>query len=95
MKIGSTIQQLREKRGLNQGQLADKLKISQTYLSQIESNKRVPNINLLERISSTIKAPLPFLLLLSMDIQDVPEEKKAHFILIEPLLKKFVEELIN
>ncbi|RFS26806.1 XRE family transcriptional regulator [Chitinophaga silvatica] len=95
MNLGMTILQLREKMGLKQGQLAENLDITQTYLSQIENNKKLPNIALLERISSELSTPLPFIFFLSLDEKDIPAERVPHFKLLEPLLKKFVHELID
>jgi XRE family transcriptional regulator, regulator of sulfur utilization len=95
MKIGSVIQDLREQKAIKQGDLADKLDISQTYLSQIECNKRIPNINLIEKISLEMNISLPFLLLLSIEEADVPVEKLAHYRLLEPMLRKFVTELVQ
>lgn len=37
MNIGKTIKELRKERGLSQGELADRVKLSQTPLSRISS----------------------------------------------------------
>jgi XRE family transcriptional regulator, regulator of sulfur utilization len=95
MNLGSTISQLREKKRLKQGQLADELDITQTYLSQIENNKKLPNIALLERISEKLSTPLPFIFFLALDEKDIPEGKVDHFRFLEPLLKKYIGELIS
>jgi len=95
MNLGNTISQLREQKGMKQGQLAETLDITQTYLSQIENNKKLPNIALLEKISSELSTPLPFIFFLSLDDKDIPESKIQHFRLLEPMLRKFIGELIN
>lgn len=95
MNLGSTISQLRERKCVKQGQLADELQISQTYLSQIENNKKLPNISLLEKISVALDTPLPFIFFLSLDEKDIPENRLQHFKLLEPVLKKFITELIS
>ena len=95
MNLGNTISQLRERKGIKQGQMADTLEITQTYLSQIENNRKLPNIALLEKISKELSTPLPFLFFLSLDEQDIPGNKIAHFRLLEPMLKKFISELIQ
>lgn len=86
---------LREKKGLKQGQLATILEITQTYLSQIENNKKVPNIPLLEKIAKELSVPLPLLFFLSADENDFPEEKRPMFRFLEPSIKKFIGELID
>lgn len=95
MNLGNTISQLREQKGMKQGQLAETLTITQTYLSQIENNKKLPNIALLERISAELATPLPIIFFLSLDEKDIPENKVAHFRILEPLIKKFIGELID
>lgn len=95
MNLGNTISQLREKKGLKQGQLADALDITQTYLSQIENNKKLPNIALLEKIGIELSTPLPFIFFLSLDEKDIPKDKADHFRFLEPLLKKYIGELIS
>lgn len=84
MNLGNTIAQLREKRGIKQGQLADTLGISQTYLSQIENNKKLPNIALLERVGAELSIPLPFLFFLSLDEKDISKDKLFYFKQLDP-----------
>jgi transcriptional regulator with XRE-family HTH domain len=95
MKLGSTISSLREKKGVRQGDFAKEIEISQTYLSQIENDRKLPNISQLSKISAALKIPLPFIFILSLDETDVPKSKAAHYKLLEPAMKKFVQELIE
>jgi XRE family transcriptional regulator, regulator of sulfur utilization len=95
MNLGNTISQLRGQKGMKQGELAHILSITQTYLSQIENNKKLPNIALLNKISAELSTPLPFLFFLSLDEKDIPESRVIHFKLLEPLIKRFVGELID
>jgi transcriptional regulator with XRE-family HTH domain len=95
MNLGSTIVKLREKKDLNQGQLAAVLGISQTYLCQIENNKKVPNMGLLETIGKVLSTPLPFLFFLSIDSEDVPLRNREHFETIGPEIKEFITALIH
>lgn len=95
MNLGKTISQLRERKGMNQGEFAKILSITQTYLSLIENNKKTPNMALLEKISEELSTPLPFIFFLSMDEKDIPESKRMHFKALEPVIKKFIGELIG
>ena len=95
MNLGKTISQLRENRKLKQADFADVLAISQTYLSQIENNRKIPNISLLEKVSEKLGIPLPFIFVLALDEKDIPKNKEEHFRILEPLLKNFVLELID
>jgi transcriptional regulator with XRE-family HTH domain len=51
--LGSTIRELRERKGLTQQQLADQLKVTVAYLSRLENGHRgisIPNLNALAEI---------------------------------------------
>ena len=50
-KIGETIREIREKRGYNQEQLADVMKVSRTTISKIESGKFNCSIDYLSKFS--------------------------------------------
>ena len=51
MDLGSNIAQLREHRGLSQASLAKDLHISQASLAMYETNKRKPNVEMLDIIA--------------------------------------------
>ena len=55
--------------------MAERLEISQNYLSLLENNKAEPSLSLLKRISLTFHVPISFLLLeASVDFEsDKPE----------------------
>ena len=94
MNLGNTISKLREKKEMKQGELAQALGITQTYLSQIENNKKLPNIALLERISTELSTPLPIVFFFSLDDKDIPKEKQANFNFLKPLINNFIDDLI-
>lgn len=92
MKLGTTIKELRQKSGLKQFELAEKCNISSTYLSQIESNMREPNISTLKEISSCLNIPLPILFYLSMEDSDITSSKREAFKLIDQPVKSLIKE---
>lgn len=79
MSIGSTIKFVRKQRSLNQKALADSLEISQSYLSQIENDRREPSPRLLKGISHKLDVPFPVLLLLALDEKDVSTPRRQEF----------------
>jgi transcriptional regulator with XRE-family HTH domain len=93
MDLGRTIAELREKKGLKQGDLAERTGITQSYLSQIESNKREPNISTLKSICKILEIPLPIIFFLSIDDKDFPERKKEAFVMLQPLIKNLINDL--
>lgn len=54
MNIGNNVKQKRIEKGLSQEILAEKLYISQATLSNIESNKSVPDVILLQQIANEL-----------------------------------------
>lgn len=58
MKLGQAIKTMRGHKGISQGELANKVGISQTYLSLIECEHRIPTIETLEAIAIALEAHL-------------------------------------
>lgn len=76
-RIGGTIKMIRTKRGLTQGQLAERADISVAYLSLIERHARTPNLEVLEQIATGLDVPLNILLLLASDLSELESLDKA------------------
>ena len=57
MTIGTTIRMLRQAAGLTQKEFAGELKITASYLSLIEADKREPTMALLRRMAETLGSP--------------------------------------
>ncbi len=57
-RVGLNLQRLRRQRGLSQEELADRAKVHQTYLSGVETGKRNPSIEVLQRIAVALKADI-------------------------------------
>jgi len=92
MDLGKTIKTLRKQKDMTQDAFAEKCEITQTYLSQIENNQKEPNLSILKKISEKLDVPLPIIFYLSMNSEDVPEEKRKAFEMISPSVKSLVHE---
>ncbi len=95
MDLGNTIVMLREERGLKQKDLAEYAGLTQSYLSQIEKNKKEPNLSTLKTIGKALGIPLPILLFLSIDEKDLPEQKKEAFDILRPLMKNLINDFFG
>ena len=95
MNLGATIKRMRSRKGIRQNQLAADAGISPTYLSQIESNQKDPNLSTLKVISDKLSTPLPLLFFMSLDKSDIKPEKQAAFEIIEPAMKSMVIEFFG
>jgi len=93
MKLGKTIKEIRKSKGLNQAQLAEKSGISQTALSQIESDKRFPNQITLQNLCNALGTKPSAIYILSATIDDVPEENKETFNTVFPQIKSLLEKI--
>lgn len=52
------IKQERERAGLKQQELADKIGITREYLSAVENNHKKPSFSLLQQIAEVLDVPL-------------------------------------
>ena len=57
-RFGRHIQALREETGLSQEALAAKAKLSRHYISELESGKRNPSLDVLMRLAKGLKVTL-------------------------------------
>lgn len=63
--FGEALRLVRSFHDINQAELADALGISRSYLSEIESGKKTPSLDLLQRYSAYFEIPLSSLVLFS------------------------------
>lgn len=92
MDLGNTINTLRKHKGLKQGDLATQSGLTQAYVSQIEKNKKEPNMSALKKICEVLGVPLPVLFFLSIDGEDVPVQKQDAYNMLLPSIRSFIEE---
>lgn len=90
MNVGPTIKKLRKQKGLNQTDFSNEIGITQTALSQIESGATSPHKSTLERICSGLGIPEQVLVILSLENEDVPDDKKLMFDTLYPTVKEFM-----
>lgn len=80
MNIGHALKEIRKGKGLTQKQLAGKINISNTYLSEIENNTRRPSIEVIKGISDALDIPFVYLILKSLEKEDLKDESKEGFL---------------
>ncbi|MFK7946886.1 MAG: helix-turn-helix domain-containing protein [Saprospiraceae bacterium] len=93
MNLGKTIKELRKAKNFKQNLFAEECLITQSYLSNIENNKKEPTLSTLDKISNVLNIPLPIIFFLSMDEADVKADKISDFKAIEPLLSQYVKSI--
>ena len=92
MDLGNVIKNIRKQKGLTQSEFASLCGITQTYLSQIETNSKEPNLSTLKSIGEKLNVPLPILFFLSMTENDIQPNKRKAFQIVSPSVKSLVNE---
>ena len=87
MNLGKAIRLLLEKRGLSQKDLATKTQLSETSISLLMSGRTQPRKENLETIARVLDVKPEFLIFLSINKDDVPEEKKELYDMVWPQLE--------
>ncbi|MCB9355636.1 MAG: helix-turn-helix transcriptional regulator [Lewinellaceae bacterium] len=91
MKLGSVIQEIRRKRDISQGDLAKQLNISQTYLSQIEGDKKTPSMDMLQEISTALGVPVYYLMFKGLEPGDKEKKKRESYQKLSPAITSMIE----
>lgn len=61
---------------MKQGALAERMGVSQAYLSLVESGKKEPSLAFVRNAADVLQTPLPFILLVALDEEDFPARQK-------------------
>ncbi|HYF32517.1 MAG TPA: helix-turn-helix transcriptional regulator [Chitinophagaceae bacterium] len=93
MNIGKVIKDIRTEKKISQGDLAKSCDITQTYLSQIESDTKMPSTALLMNISKELNVPLSVIFYLSIEESDVPKERRRAFKELSPTIDTLVKSV--
>lgn len=94
MNVGISIRNIRKERvpHLNQSEFAKLIGITQTYLSQIETGAKTPNISVLEEISKQFEIPLPIIFWFGLEETDIWEHKREYFKFLKPTVDAMINE---
>lgn len=58
IKIGHKLKELRQSKNLTTQQLADRVNVSQSYISRFENNRAIPDVDMLQRILHALGSDL-------------------------------------
>lgn len=72
--FGEALRLIRSFHDVSQIDLAVELRISRSYLSEIESGKKTPSIDLLQRYSNVFKIPLSTIMFFSETVEGSPTQ---------------------
>ena len=88
--IGDVLKRIRTIYGYKAGEVSDKLEISNSYLSEIENNKKQPSLELLKKYSDIFGIKVSSLILLSENLDEANEKNKG-----QEFVKNMMIKLIN
>ena len=95
MNLGTAVKTIRNNNGLKQNEFAERLGITQAYLSQIENNKKKPSLEVIEQIATSTNTPIPVLFWFSITEKDVSNKKLDSFKLLKPIVDKMLDSIFN
>jgi transcriptional regulator with XRE-family HTH domain len=96
MHVGQSIKKIRKLYlGLSQKEFCDKVGITQSYLSQVESGIQIPSSEMLKRISEATNVPLPVMAWMSITEADVHPDKAEVFKQLKPGFDAILEQALT
>ena len=90
--IGDTLKKIRTIYGYKAGKMSELLNISNSYLSEIENNKKQPSLELLKKYSDIFEIKVSSLLLLSENL-DEWNNKNGGKIFIKNMMLNLIEKM--
>ena len=92
--LNEALRLIRVYHDVRQSEMAEKLKISKSYLSEIEGGKKKPTLELIERYSETFKIPVSSIMFFSENMNKSGAYEKARGIVARKIisLMQFLEE---
>jgi len=93
MNYSKAIRVARSLADISQGALADKAEIDRSYLSLIESGKRKPTVETIEKIAIALQIPFHLLSLLGSEESDVKNASQEQIVSLSQALTKLLFEV--
>src|ERR1700688_3125564 len=92
MNYGKAFRVIRAAFGLSQSQLADLLKLGQSHVSLIESDKRLPSKSVVDSLAHSLTIPRELVLLLASEPRDLEARDPAA---VEALARSLLTLLVS
>jgi transcriptional regulator with XRE-family HTH domain len=93
MNIALAVKKWRKYNKIKQYILAKEIGVTQSYLSLIESGKKTPSIEVLEKVCEFFNKPMPVLLWFGLEENDIPENKREIFKSIKPSFDELLKSV--
>jgi len=93
MNIALALIKWRKQNKVKQYVLAEKIGVTQGYLSSIENGKKIPSIEILQNICDFFEKPMPVLLWFGLEEKDIPENKREIFKSLKPIFDELLKSV--
>lgn len=95
MEIGNTIRTLRTAAGFSQKDFANRLEMSSSYLSLLESGQREPSVSILRQVSRVLKVPISVLLYEGqVSLPGLTEDQQRQFVRVQELSLEILKDVL-
>ena len=88
-----SIKAIRKRHGFSQKYVCEILDVTQTYYSLVESGKRKPSIDFMEKLASIYSIPVAVLVWGSLDEKSIREGREVVFRELKPVLDRLIEAI--
>ena len=86
-KLGEALRLVRSFHDLSQIDLARQLNISRSYLSEVESGKKTPSLDLLDSYGKVFQIPISYLLLFCETLEEGEASSKVRSVATEKAIR--------
>lgn len=93
MDLGKTIREIRKSKKISQKKLANDVGISVTALFNIETKNTQPKKETFDKISESLGVSKEYILFRAITIDDVSDEKRSVFKVLQPILLELLDTL--
>lgn len=75
--LSETLRLLRVFHDMKQNELAERLEVSKSYISEIENNNRNPSMDVIQRYADTFKVPVSSIMFFAENLDDAKNQRGA------------------
>lgn len=95
MNLGIAIKIVRKKMGISQLDLALMCDMSQTYLSQIETESKRPGSKTMKKICDAMQIPEGIIYVLAMEDIHIPEKRRRVYAMLFPMIRELALQMVS
>lgn len=96
MNIGKALKRIRTDKEMTQVEVCKKIRMSQTYLSQLEKgNKKNPSKKVVEKLCKIYEVPIVAAVWMGTEEADIAPKKKSIYKQLKPAIDDLVSEFLK